>query len=246
MNAPQLTPLALDDTFGFDCHPHVVCFNHCCRDLNQALTPYDVLRLKTHLETTSREFFQRYAIMYTGQASGLPVVSFRFSPDALKNCPFVTPDGCRVYAARPASCRIYPLARALHRSRKDGRLNAYYALIEEPHCKGFNPSRQQTVRQWIASQELERYHFHNDRLLQLIALKNMLRPGPLSAEHRQWTQMAFYDLDALQEKARAKELPGMDASLLARLPAKHDDKAWLTWSMNWIGQLLFGRRFDFR
>ena len=48
MNEPLLIPLDPDDTIGFACHPGVPCFNHCCRDLNQALTPYDVLQLKNH------------------------------------------------------------------------------------------------------------------------------------------------------------------------------------------------------
>ena len=246
MNEPQLIPLAMDDTFGFACHPGVPCFNHCCRDLNQALTPYDVLRLKNHLEIPSQEFIKRYAVIYTGQASGLPVASFQFSSDARKNCPFVTPDGCRVYPARPSSCRIYPLARALHRSRKDGSLSEQYVLIQEPHCKGFDQNRRQTVRQWITSQALERYHNLNDMLLELIAAKNLLRPGPLSAEHRQLTQLAFYNLDTLKEKARAGDLPGMDHDHLTPLPGGKDDEAWLAWSMAWVGQILFGKRFVFQ
>ena len=244
MNEPQLTPLALDDSFRFACHEQVACFNHCCRDLNQALTPYDFLQLKSHLALSSQEFIHRFAVLYTGQGSGLPVVSLRFTADALKNCPFVTPDGCKVYPARPSSCRIYPLARALHRSRKDGSLKEHFALLQEPHCKGFDQSQQQTVRQWITSQELTTYNRFNDGLLALIAFKNQMRPGPLSREHQQLVQMAFYDLDALQEKALAGDLPGMTDDLTLPEPHTKDDGAWLTWSMVWIGRILFGERFE--
>ena len=45
MDAP-LTALGLDEAFRFACGPEVACFNDCCRDLFQALTPYDALRLK--------------------------------------------------------------------------------------------------------------------------------------------------------------------------------------------------------
>ena len=53
---PELTPISPQDTFRFSCSPVVVCFNECCRDLNQFLTPYDILRLKNHLGLSSGEF----------------------------------------------------------------------------------------------------------------------------------------------------------------------------------------------
>jgi uncharacterized protein len=241
MTPPELIPLALDDTFTFGCHPNVPCFNHCCRDLNQALTPYDVLQLKRHMGLSAQEFLDRFAILYMGPATGLPVVSLRFAQAGKGACPFVTDSGCQVYSARPASCRIYPLARALHRSRSDGRISEHYALLQESHCRGFEQVQTQTVRQWIAGQGLKAYHQMNDALLELIALKNQMRPGELSPEHRQLTQMAFYNLDTLKQKASAKALPGMDHDHLPPLPDPDDDDAWLTWSMAWIRQVLFGK-----
>ena len=110
MRPPELHPIETEEVFQFACHRKVTCFNHCCRDLNQALTPYDVLRLKNHLNISSKEFLATYAMLYTGAATGLPVVSLRFGNDTHKPCPFVTVQGCRVYPARPSSCRIYPLA----------------------------------------------------------------------------------------------------------------------------------------
>lgn len=240
MKEPELTPIGINDAFGFACHKKVPCFNDCCKDLNQALTPYDVLRLKNHLKITAQVFIEKYAVVYTGPATGLPVVSLRFSADADKNCPFVTSQGCSVYDARPSSCRIYPLARALQRSRIDGSVTEHYALLKEPHCKGFEQEGSQTVSQWVSSQELDAYHQMNDALMELIAMKNQMRPGELSAEHEQLTRMAFYDLDTLKEKALADQLPNMDYENLTPLPVKENDEAWLAWSMTWIAQVLFG------
>lgn len=244
MKEPELVPIGENDTFGFACHQKVPCFNHCCKDLNQALTPYDVLRLKNHLKITSQEFIERYAMVYSGPATGLPVVSLRFSMDEDKNCPFVKPDGCTVYEARPSSCRIYPLARAIQRSRIDGSVTEHYALLQEPHCRGFEQEGSQTVRQWITSQELDVYFKMNDALMELIALKNQMRPGELSSEELQMTQMAFYDLDTLKEKALAGQLPNMDFDHLTPLPERENDEAWLAWSMKWVGQMLFGKRLN--
>lgn len=240
MQTPEMLPLEPEETFQFACHGKVPCFNHCCRDLNQALTPYDVLCLKNYLNVTSRQFIQTYASVYTGPSTGLPVVSLRFGDDEEKRCPFVTPGGCSVYAARPASCRIYPLARALKRDRSDGRISEHFAVVREPHCRGFEQPETQTVRQWIEGQHLETYLAMNDALMELIALKNQVRPGPLSTEHAQWTRMALYDIETLRTKALAGELPGMNGGRLPPLPPGDDDRAWLQWGLLWINRLLFG------
>jgi Fe-S-cluster containining protein len=236
----DLLPLALDDTFQFACHGRVPCFNQCCRDLSQALMPYDVLRLKQNLDIPTVEFLARYADIRIGPATGLPVASLRFSANEQRQCPFAADRGCRVYADRPASCRTYPLVRLLRRSRASGRRVEQFALLKEPHCRGFEQKQTQTVRQWIVSQELEAYHETNDKLMELIALKNQRRPGPLPRELRGLVQMAFYDLERLKALAADGRLEGMDGPGLKPVAALQDDLDWLRWSMGWIKIVLFG------
>lgn len=240
MQTPELLPLEKEETFRFACHSKVSCFNQCCRDLNQVLTPYDVLCLKNHLKVSSREFIRTYAVLYTGPSTGLPVVSLRFGHDEEKRCPFVTSKGCSVYAARPSSCRIYPLARALRRDRADGRLSEHFAVVREPHCRGFEEQRSQTAPQWIADQGLETCLAMNDMLMELIALKNQLRPGPLSAEHAHGARMALYDVETLREMALAGQLPGTNHDRLPSMPSGSDDREWLQWGLRWISRILFG------
>lgn len=240
MTEPELTPLARDDTFEFACHSNVSCFNHCCRDLSQALTPYDVLRLKKNLGMTTQTFFERYAEIRVGPATGLPVASLRFSPDRERRCPFVTAEGCSVYVDRPASCRIYPLVRVMRRSRSDGSLVEQFALLHEPHCCGFEQKQRQSVRQWIERQLLDAYHAASDELLELIAMKNQLRPGPLSHKHQQLVQMACYDLETLKAHASDGQLEGMDSPHMNPIPEMQNDEAWLKWSIKYICNLLFG------
>jgi Fe-S-cluster containining protein len=242
MQTPELLPIEEEETFRFACHGKVPCFNHCCRDLNQALTPYDVLCLKNYLKVSSREFIRTYAVMYTGPSTGLPVVSLRFGDDEEKRCPFVTSGGCSVYPARPSSCRIYPLARALRRDRSDGGISEHFAVFRESHCRGFEQPGTQTVRQWITDQQLDTYLAMNDALMELIALKNQVHPGPLSTEHEQWTRIAMYDVETLRAKAQAVELPGMNGSRLSLPSPDDDDRAWLQWGLLWINRLLFGER----
>jgi uncharacterized protein len=242
MNAPALTVISPDDTFQFACRPAVPCFNHCCRDLNQALTPYDVLRMRTHLGISWEAFIERFAGVHAGPATGLPVVSLRFDATGDRRCPFVAEQGCRVYDARPTSCRLYPLARALRRRPTDGRISVHYALLQEPHCRGFEQAHKQTVRQWIAAQNVEEGLAADDALMGVIALKNSSRPGPLPAGQLQWVQMALYDLERFKFNLAAGNLNAMDG--LAPLPDMEDDAAWLAWGLAWV-QRLFSRRTTF-
>jgi hypothetical protein len=128
----------------------------------------------------------------------------------------------------------------LRRSRTDGSLVEQFALLKEPHCQGFEQKQTQTVRQWIAGQELEAYHEANDMLMELIALKNQRRPGPLPQDLSELVRTAFYDLEALQEQAADGRLKGMDGPGLRPIDELRDDLDWLRWSMEWIKVVLFG------
>jgi Fe-S-cluster containining protein len=193
---PTVAPLAKHQPFRFTCSPHVTCFNACCRNLNQALTPYDVLCLKQFLKMSSGDFLNRFTEESTGPGTGLPVVSLRFSDADDLACPFVTDAGCRVYAARPASCRTYPLARGVSRDRETGRLTEHWALIREPHCLGFENGHRQSVAGWVDDQQITDHNRMNDNMLELISLKNRFRPGPLMPSEKKRIYTALYDLDA--------------------------------------------------
>jgi Fe-S-cluster containining protein len=194
-------PIAGDDSFCFSCSSEVSCFNECCRNLNQFLTPYDILRLKTCLGLPSRVFVERFTVQHTGPETGFPVLAFKTDPGLDHICPFVTAAGCSVYNDRPASCRMYPIARAVSRSRKTGETIEHFAIIEESHCQGHQQPKRQTVRKWIHAQGLLPYNAYNDLLLELIHRKNQMMPGPLDPAARRWFHLALYDLDAFRDMA---------------------------------------------
>ncbi len=236
-----------NDPMPFSCGPEKVCFTECCRDLNQTLTPYDVLRLKNNLGCGSQEFLQAYTSRYVGPASGLPVVAFKPNPATGHACPFVTRDGCSVYPDRPASCRMYPLARAIARSRDSGKIQEYYALIQEEHCKGFGHNTGQTVRQWLAGQAVDRHNQYNDKLIELISLKNRIIPGKLPNVQADLFYLALYNLDEFRRQV-------VEKNLLARLAvpgAVMDrlctcDETLLDLGMKWVRNQLFGIDLDGR
>lgn len=237
----NIVPLDIDDLFTFACSRQVPCFNECCRDLNQFLTPYDILRLKNFLNMTSGDFLEKYTTLHNGPETGLPVISLRPGNSAELQCPFVTPDGCRVYSDRPSSCRMYPIARALTHSRETGRVTEHYALMKEPHCLGFSQNKTRTVREWLADQGLEPYNRYNDLMMEIISLKNRQRPGPLDMKSGRLFYLALYDLDSFRtgifENNLLKDQSFGEDELAA---ARDDDTALLVLGIKWVKKALFG------
>jgi Fe-S-cluster containining protein len=234
-----VSPLEKHQIFSFTCSPDSACFNACCRDLNQVLTPYDVLCLKLFLKMSSTDFLNTYTAQSTGPASGLPVVCLRFSDADDLACPFVTDAGCRVYPARPASCRTYPLARGVSRNRQTGHLTEHWALIREPHCLGFKNGQPQTVDEWVADQQIAAHNRMNDMMLELISLKNRFRPGPLLPAEKKRVYTALYDLDAFCDTRYKEEgtvATGADTQPADRAMAGDLDR--LLVAMRWVKERL--------
>jgi hypothetical protein len=237
----NIIPLTGDSAFSFDCSPAVPCFNACCRDLNQALSPYDILRLKNRLGLSSGQFLKTLTIRHIGPETGLPVVSLRFDDRTNRQCPFVTSYGCRVYTDRPASCRLYPLARGTSRNRLSGRIKEHFALIQEPHCRGFCQKTARTARGWMRDQGLEPYNQFNDLFLEMISLKNRLIPGPLDPEPESLLYTALYDIDSFRDLISQKnyaERWGIDPAVLSTLEA--DDSQLLRFAQACVNKSVFG------
>ncbi len=240
----DMIPVGLNDPMGFNCAPENPCFNECCRDLNQALTPYDILRMKTALGITSQNFLREYTSLHAGPGSGLPVITFKPNPATGHACPLVSEQGCTVYKDRPASCRMYPLARAIARDRETGGVQEYFALIEEDHCKGFDKKNTITVGKWLEGQDVTEHNRQNDKLMELISLKNQIRPGALEGAHSDLFYLALYDLDEFREQIQNQglledlDIPG---ELMEKLAS--DDQALLNFGIAWVKYMLFGQDF---
>ncbi len=242
----EMVPVDLESLMNFNCSSANKCFNECCRDLNQALTPYDVLRLKNNLGIPSQLFLRTYTSLHFGPGSGLPVVEFKPNPATGYECPFVTEQGCSVYEDRPASCRMYPLARAIARSRETGEIGEYFAFIEEPHCKGFEKKSKQKVRQWLKSQDVAQHNRENDRLMQLISLKNQILPGKLEGVLSDKFYLALYDLDEFKEQIFNNNLlDEFNIPEYIKENIKRDDEALLHLGIDWVKFMLFGIKMTF-
>ncbi len=241
----EMIPVHEKDAMPFECSSKNSCFNECCRDLNQALTPYDILRMKKNLEISSQVFLKNYTSLHYGPESGLPIVTFKPNPGTGHECPFVTPKGCSVYEDRPGSCRLYPLARAIARDRETGEIDEYFALIEEPHCKGFGKKTDLTIRQWMDGQEVALHNHHNDKLMELISLKNKILPGKLEGAQSDQFYLALYDQNEFRARIFDHDLLsgfGLPNSVFKSI--KTDDEALMDFGIAWVKNMLFGIELD--
>jgi uncharacterized protein len=232
-----IIPVLRSDRFSFKCTDKVPCFNNCCQDLNQYLTPYDILRLKNHFGLSSGEFLEKYTRSHTGTETGLPIITLKTNPSTGFQCPFVESTGCRVYENRPTSCRLYPLARTLSRSRETGEIIERYFLVQESHCQGFLTESEQTVDEWLGKQGVNPYNEMNDLMMHIIQLKNALRPGPLDSKSASLFHLACYDIDSLkteilENRFSEEDIPNM---------IMKDDYQLLKFGIALIGKRLFSR-----
>jgi Fe-S-cluster containining protein len=237
-----MTPLSENDTFVFSCSIKVPCFNECCRDLNQFLTPYDILRLKHRLGMSSNRFLEHYTTQQTGPETGLPIIILKTDHNHKLKCPFVASSGCSVYEDRPSSCRTYPLVRVASRSRETNTITEQYILLKEPHCLGFEQGRTWTIREWIKDQDIALDNEMNDMLLEIISLKNRLIPGPLDIKSKFSFHMALYDVDTFRSHIFEQNILddwNLDEKTLETL--KSDDMEVLNLGHRWVKKILFDK-----
>lgn len=227
--------LSPDGTFNFSCHKRLSCFATCCSDVNIFLTPYDVLRMKRSTKTSSEEFLRRYTISFLGE-QGLPVVMLKMMEDARKSCPFVGPDGCKIYQDRPWSCRIYPLALD---SSKTGE-EFYFIMEEEPTCLGFKEEKTWTVEDWKKEQAIDGYDEMNESYKEITFHDYFQNGKKLSPGEAKMFYMVCYNLDAFKRflfETRFFDIYDVESEIVEKI--REDEEELLNFGFRWIRFGLF-------
>ncbi len=232
--------LETGECFNFRCHPGVSCFNECCRELELALTPYDVLRIRKALGLSAAEFLDRYAIIEQLPEDAFPQVFLAMVDDGKASCPFVTGKGCSVYAHRPGACRTYPLGRGASR-KPDGAIDDFYVLLTEPHCKGFQEDASYTIEHWNLDQELSQYNALNDEVMTILQhqqIKEGMRPD--AGQIDQYL-LALYRLDDFRKMlVSANFSSSVPLSEEERRALLVEDETLLKFAVRWLRHELFG------
>jgi Fe-S-cluster containining protein len=235
---PRLGP---DDRFTFACDKSLDCFTRCCRDVSIVLTPYDILRLRRALGMDSSEFLRLHTISPFTADQKLPIVLLKMdSVDA--RCPFVSEEGCRVYASRPWACRMYPLGLAEPKTptRHERR---FHFLVREDLCHGHDQLPECSVRDWIESQGVEEYELHGTAFKELM-LDDFWDSGEaLTPAQVDMFYMACYDVDRFRrfvfESSFLKKFEIDDARVEV---IRTDDEELLGFAMQWLRFALFKER----
>jgi hypothetical protein len=174
-----------DSTFTFACHENLPCFTQCCRDVNIYLTPYDVLRLRRALGTSSDEVLAEYTRSFPAGPAQIPIFHLLMDPDTLR-CKLVTEDGCSVYENRPWACRMYPLDLA-------GRPGEYRRMVGRERCHGLGEKTSWNVGVWLRSQGIDAYA-EMDSELQSVMPQD-LKPGSSFGGGLGKLLLLAYDID---------------------------------------------------
>lgn len=235
---PELQP---DATFRFACNETVPCFNRCCAELTLPLTPYDVLRLRRHLDNIdSASFFSTYVTVETYPEIGFPLPLLKMIDGPGAPCPFVTPGGCAIYEDRPGACRAFPLGRG-SRIGENGQVVERFFLVSESHCRGFDEGPSWTAHTWMASQGLDAYNAANDRYMRLLAMVKA-SGSPVSPRMASMCLLCLYQLDKFREllvKMQVADKVVISAERWKAIMAVDED--CLDFALDWIELVLFGQ-----
>jgi len=223
----------------FRCHSGLPCFNSCCRDKRLTLLPYDVLRLRRALGSSSEAFLDGHAVLEIEPASGWPTLRLGLAADG--RCPFVGAGGCGVYRDRPTCCRIYPLARAVGLDAEGEPRETFLVAEAGERCRGFGAPAGQTVASWVRDQGLDAYRAANDRAARLFLHPRRPRPMALAPHDVHAVVMALYNLDVFREFVARPGFaapPGTPEAGVERALAS--DEALLELGQDWLATRLFG------
>ncbi len=235
-----LTVLTPEDGFRFECRKGFDCFTRCCRNITIVLTPYDIVRMKNALNISSGDFLANYTMSMIGDA-GLPVVLLKMKEDDVRNCPFVTRQGCMIYPDRPWSCRIYPLqpesSKITERAGKQ-----YYSVMDVPFCLGLQASRSLALAAWIEEQGVPVYQKMEAPFKTITGNEFLGRNKITNQNIREMFYMACYDLDRFKRFV-------LESTFLDRFEVapevvekiKEDDTELYYFAMRWLEYGLLGQ-----
>jgi uncharacterized protein len=238
---PQLPKYAKkvegDEVFTFLCHPNNTCFTHCCRQLELALTPYDILRLKNAAGLTSSAFLERYVLIEKEKNDPFPRLYLTMVDDGKASCVFVSERGCSFYKDRPGACRAYPIGRA---AMLRNTLEVFFILLKEKHCHGFGQGQIQTPTQYCQDQELFSYNRFNDAVAVILQHEKIRQGMLLSKGQINDFILSLYDLDTFRKMILTDQLPHapLDTDRKQKL---EEDEPMLLFAIDWLKNSLFGQ-----
>ncbi len=234
--------LTLDSEFQFHCHKDISCFNECCKNIDITLMPYDIQRLKRREGISSSEWVAKYTLPFPMDAHDMPGLKLATRPGSTA-CVFLTQEGCSVYEDRPTACRYYALGSMGVRKQGAAEVEDVYFAVREPHCKGHEEPRIQTVREYLVEQGLVEYDEKNREWRDIVLKKRSSGPtvGKPTPRSMQLFDMCSYDVDhfrAFLESPGFSEVFEMDEREKRELT--EDEDRLFQFACRFLKQVLYG------
>lgn len=189
--------LEADDTFLFQCHANISCFNRCCRNLNLFLYPYDVIRLKHRLHLSSDRFLDKHVDIVLRKSNFFPEVLLRMAEDEERTCPFLSDAGCTVYPDRPDTCRTFPVEQGVLYDAKRNTTELIHFFRPPEFCMGQYEKKLWTPQSWAEDQDAVVY---NKMTARWSELKRLFQSDPWGSQGPEGPKakmafMATYNMD---------------------------------------------------
>jgi len=235
------TRLELEDKIKFQCHKGISCWNECCSRADVSLAPYDIIRMKTHLNIDSSEFLKTYTVPFEIDAHGIPGIKLRTTDDGA--CLFMKEEGCSIYEDRPTACRYYPSGLLSMRALGASEDERHFLMIKEPHCKGHEEEREVTIADYRKEQVVEEFDELNRDWYRIILKKKSTGPtiGAPSDMSLQLFFMASYDVDRFRRFVSSDSFKNMyDLSDKEFASFENNDIELMQFGFKLMKQVLFG------
>jgi Fe-S-cluster containining protein len=153
------------------------CESTCCKaSAPIILNPYEIALICRECDISYENLLD---IVDTDRANGFPLVLLPRDP----SCHFWTKDGCRIYAARPLACRLFPLGRVYDGSQ------SRFVLPKQNSCDGLIHEAAGTVGEYVTAQDVDRHIQMADRWIEFVNTVEQL-----SLPDKPVTSVAFHML----------------------------------------------------
>jgi len=232
--------LKTSDTFQFACGTNAPCFTQCCGDVNIALTPYDVVRMRERLNIPSGEFLSRYTIVPFSKDQKFPVVLLKMQDNERKSCHFVGEEGCTIYEDRPWACRMYPIGVASPGAEDEEK---FFFIIKEDMCQGHEEGKHWSIAAWMKDQGVHEYDTLGEEFKEITLHPFFQQNENLTPAQMDMLFMVLYDLDKFRrfvfESSFLEKFNLPETEIEA---ARDDDVELLRLGFRWLKFCLFGEK----
>jgi Fe-S-cluster containining protein len=229
------------DKIKFRCYPGIGCFTKCCSGIRINLTPYDIFRLKNSLGMSYHDFLMEYTVPRSIDSTPLPIVVLKLKDDKERSCPFVTPEGCTVYADRPVTCRYYPIGMAIMKKHDKETGQDFFIKIKEDHCLGHKESKEWTIDEWRADQESDLYDEMNNDWMEVVLKAKTLGIVEFGQKSLDLFFMVSSNLDMFRDFVfHSNFLDAYEISPEIVKKIRDDELELLKFSLRWLRFTMFG------